>query len=56
MPVTNDVAERGVKLMKGYNEIITKDEYQKKYLWQVVYDYRKQFSDHKKETLKQNMN
>lgn len=55
IPVTNDVAERGVKLMEDYNEKITKDEHQKQYLLQVVYDYRKQFPDHKKETLKQNM-
>ena len=41
--------------MEDYNDKITKDENQKQYLWQVVYDYRKQCTDHKKETLKQNM-
>lgn len=51
IPVINDVAERGVKLIEEYNDKITKDESQKQYLLQVVSDYRKKFPDHKKETL-----
>ncbi|CAI6359586.1 unnamed protein product [Macrosiphum euphorbiae] len=51
IPVINDVAERGVKLIEEYNDKITKDESQKQYLLQVVSDYRKKFTDHKKETL-----
>jgi hypothetical protein len=50
IPVVNDVAERGIKLIEDYNNKITKDEYQKQYLLQVVSDYRKKYPGHKKET------
>lgn len=47
----NDVAERGVKLIEDYNNIISKNEEQKKYLLQVVTEYRQKFPDYKKSTL-----
>lgn len=53
IPVINDVAERGVKLIEDYNNKITKDESQKQYLLQVVSDYCKKYPDHRKETLTQ---
>lgn len=31
--VVNDVAERGVKLVEDYNTILTKDKYQKRYIY-----------------------
>ena len=49
--VTNDIAERGIKLIREYNEILTKDENQKQFLLQVICDYRKRYPDSKKETL-----
>ncbi|KAL4084348.1 hypothetical protein QTP88_028171 [Uroleucon formosanum] len=36
LSVTNDVAERGVKLIQEYNSILTKDENQKQFLLQVI--------------------
>ncbi|GBN57726.1 hypothetical protein AVEN_58149-1 [Araneus ventricosus] len=39
----NDIAERSVKLMEEYNNIITHDEDQNQYLLQVVKDYRSHF-------------
>ncbi|CAI6372613.1 unnamed protein product [Macrosiphum euphorbiae] len=51
IPVVNDVAERGVKLIEEYNDKITKDESQKQYLLQVVYHYRKTYPDSRKGTL-----
>lgn len=49
--VVNDVAERGVKLMSDYNDVLTKDESQKQYLLQVVGEYKKKYPDAKKSTL-----
>lgn len=49
--VVNDAAERAVKLMTEFNEILTKDEDQKQYLLAVVTEYRKQFPDSNKQTL-----
>jgi len=48
IPVINDVPERGVKLIEDCNNKITKGEYQKQYLLQVVSDYGKKYPDHKK--------
>jgi len=39
--VTNDTANRGVKLMDEYNKVLTKNEDQKQYVLQVVEDYRR---------------
>jgi len=41
--VVNDLAERGVALMKNYNNIITKNEDQKQFLLQVVEQHRQKF-------------
>ena len=41
LKVVNDSAERGVKLIQDYNEILIKNEEQKPYLLQVVQDHRK---------------
>lgn len=43
LSVTNDVAERGVALMKEYNSTLTTDEVQKQYLLQVVEKHRKDY-------------
>lgn len=51
IPVINDISERGVMLIEEYNEKITKDESQKKYLMQVVYYYHKKYLDSEKGTL-----
>ncbi|XP_050524055.1 uncharacterized protein LOC126895832 [Daktulosphaira vitifoliae] len=51
LKVINDAAERGVQLISNFNEIITKDEEQKQFLIQSVYDYRKKYPDAKRSTL-----
>lgn len=40
--VVNDHAERGVKLMSDFNNLITNDEIQKQYALQVVAKFRKE--------------
>jgi hypothetical protein len=49
--VVNDIAERGVKLIKEYNTKITNDEIQKQYLLQVVCDYCNKYPNSKKSTV-----
>ncbi|XP_032457926.1 uncharacterized protein LOC116417301 [Nasonia vitripennis] len=49
--VVNDTAEREVKLITEFNNLLTKDEKQLQYLLPVIKDYRSLFSDSKKETL-----
>lgn len=49
--VINDTAERGVKLMEEYNNLLTQNEEQKQYLLKVVKDYRAQFPSCSKYTL-----
>ncbi|ESO02978.1 hypothetical protein HELRODRAFT_173812 [Helobdella robusta] len=43
LKVTNDTAERGVKLITDYNSCITKDEKQKQFLLQVIAECRTKF-------------
>lgn len=49
--VTNDTAERGVKLMEEYNKVLTKNEEQKQYVLQVVEDYRRKYPNSLKTTV-----
>ena len=49
--VVNDTAEREVKLVTEFNNLLTKDEQQSQYLLPVIKDYRSLFSDSNKETL-----
>jgi hypothetical protein len=49
--VTNDTAERGVKLMTDYAQILTKDENMKQWILQAVDSNRKKYPDFKKKTL-----
>lgn len=49
--VTNDTAERGVKLVEDYNAKLSAKEEQKQYMLQIVADYRKMYPDSKKETI-----
>ena len=51
MKVTNDLAERGVKLMEEYNKILTNDEQQKQYLLQIVKKFRSSLPDKNKKTI-----
>lgn len=41
--VINDSAERGVKLIEDYNQLLTKNEDDLQFLLQVVTEYRKDF-------------
>ena len=43
MPVTNDAAERAVKLMTEYNRRFTHNEDQKQAVFQMVSYYRKKY-------------
>lgn len=49
--VVNDVAERAVKLMTEYNDILTNDEQDKQFLLHVVKDYYKRFPSFNKTDL-----
>lgn len=52
MKVVNDTAERAVKVMSEFNEILTNNnEKVKQFLLQVVRDYRNQFPSHDKKEL-----
>ena len=48
--VTNDLAEKGIKLMSDFISM-SKDEEQLQALLQVVEHHRKMFPNHKKESL-----
>lgn len=49
--VTNDVAERGVKLIQEYIKILPKDDEQRQFLLHVVSEYRSKYRDCRKKTL-----
>lgn len=49
--VVNDVAERGIKLITEYNNVLSKDELQQQYILQVVNQYRKEFINTNKSTV-----
>ena len=51
LKVTNDTAERGIKLMTDYAHKISKDSEEQQRLYQVVEYHRKKFSDFKKSSL-----
>ncbi|XP_042236617.1 uncharacterized protein LOC121875929 [Homarus americanus] len=51
--VTNDVAERGIKLMQYFNGSVTKDEQQLQDVMQLVEKHRKQMSGFSKSALMQ---
>lgn len=51
LKVVNDTAERNLKLIQDYNNCFTQDGEQKKYILQVLEDYRSNYGDSKKETL-----
>lgn len=52
--VINDTAERNIKLIQDYNNCFTQQTEQKKYVLQVLEDYRKNYGDSNKETLLKN--
>lgn len=54
LKVVNDSAERGVKLMQDYNDILSRKEDDKQFILQVVSEYRRQYPDVKKSTLMKN--
>lgn len=49
--VVNDAAERGVKFMKDYNCVITRDEKEFQLILQIVDSYKKKYPSHKKSAL-----
>lgn len=55
LQVINDNAERGVKLMEDYNQVLTRNEDDMQYILQVVSDYRKKYPESSKSCLSQNL-
>jgi len=51
LKVVNDAAERCVKLIQDYNNILTKDEEQKQFLLQVIQQHRHIYPDSRKSTV-----
>lgn len=51
LQVVNDAAERGVKLIKDFTKLLTRDETEKQYLLQVIDDYRKKDKGYNKSQL-----
>lgn len=51
LAVVNDSAERGVKLMEEFNDVLSRNEKEKQFIMQTVSDYRKRYPDAKKTTL-----
>lgn len=51
LSVVNDVAERNVKLMSDFNNVLTNDEEDKQFLLQVVTEYRRQYPSSDKSKL-----
>lgn len=49
--VVNDIAERGVALVEGFNRLLTKNEDQLQYLLQVIQNNRKKFPNCSKSSL-----
>lgn len=49
--VVNDTAERGVKLIEDFNNILTKDEDQTQYLLQIVKNYKLKYPESNKSSL-----
>ena len=45
LKVVNDTAERGVKLMTDYNNLLTHDENEKQIILQIISNYRKTYQD-----------
>ena len=56
LSVANDAAERGVKLIQDFNDILTRDEEQKQFLLQVVQDHRRLYPDATKRTVVSGLN
>ena len=53
LKVTNDTAERGVKLVSDFSKILTKDPEDLQNVLQVVEQHRREVPDVKKTTLNQ---
>ena len=51
LKVVNDTAERGVKLIQDFNEVLCRKEDQKQFLLQVVQEHRRLYPDAKKTTV-----
>lgn len=52
LKITNDTAERGVKMIQDYSKILTKDSKERQDILQVVEQHRDEIRDVKKSTLK----
>ena len=50
LKVVNEVAEKGVRLMEEFNDVLTDDEEQRRMLLHSVEDTRKLFPDFRKST------
>ncbi|XP_076667937.1 uncharacterized protein LOC143368764 [Andrena cerasifolii] len=55
LKVVNDTAERGVKLISEYNNLLIKNEEEKQYILQIIEDYRRYYPNVKKCIFTQNI-
>ena len=51
MKVTNDTAERGIKILEDYKDVLTTDNEQRHVILHCVENIRKKYPDFKKKTL-----
>jgi len=51
MKVTNDTAERGIKILEDFKDVLTTDNEQRNVILQCVENVRKKYPDFKKKTL-----
>ena len=51
MKVTNDTAERGIKILEDYKDVLTTDNEQRNVILHCVENIRKKYPDFKKKTL-----
>ena len=49
--VTNDIAERGIKLLEDFKDVLTEDSEQRNIVMHCVENIRKRFPDLKKQIL-----
>lgn len=53
--MVNDTAERGVKLMQDYNQVLSRNEEEKQLILKIVSENRKHFPNPTKQSLLRDM-
>ena len=55
LKVVNDIAERAVKLMEEYHNILSKNPKQQEFIVQVLSEYKQYYADTRKSAIIENM-